>query len=396
MGSISAKLSRVTSSREYIPEVDGLRFLAILPVLILHSSVHILVARGWTSFTGQQWQTHGFVLRLIGAGWSGVQIFFVISGFIVALPFARHALQGAPAPSLRRYFLRRVTRIEPPYILALTAMFVVCGSYLALLPHYLAGLFYLHQLVFATPNPINTVTWSLEAEVFFYLLAPWLTVVYRVPGRAARWLLQAALIASYSFFSHRWLIPYGPPRWVGTILTALPFFLAGLLLADLYASGCVRRSRGMATQTAWDFAAVGSVAGLIYAANWDWTRFFWLTPFLIMILFLGGMQGGLVNRFLRVSPVTIVGGMCYSAYLWHIPLLIWTSWLTHLIPGRLPDGAAAVLFCAIVVPVLLVATAPLFYYLEKPFMNGPGSRFLEGLVRRNTAPARRAVVRKVA
>jgi peptidoglycan/LPS O-acetylase OafA/YrhL len=386
LGWLAGKLSRVTSSREFIPEVDGLRCLAILPVLILHSSAHILISRGWTTFAPDWGQRHGPILRAISTGAIGVPIFFVISGFIVALPFARHALQGGSAPKLSRYFLRRLTRIEPPYILALTAMYLFTRAYRELLPDYLAGLFYLHKAIFGTWNPINGVTWSLEVEVFFYILAPWLTRVYRIRGDMRRRLLQLTLIGSSSYFVHCWLIPHGPPRLNDTLLTAIPFFLAGMLLADLYGSGLLRRSR----RIGWDFAAAGSGIGMVYAAGWDWGRLYWLTPFMIMILFLGGIEGRSANWFLCLRPVTIVGGMCYTAYLWHIPLLIlMRDSLSKLVPNGLRDGPAAVLFCLVTVPVLIAVSAPLFYFVEKPFMNGPGSRSIEKALRRISEAVRR-------
>ena len=49
-------------------------------------------------------------------------LFFAISGFILALPFAEHYLSGAPRPTLGRYYVRRVTRIEPPYVINLTIL----------------------------------------------------------------------------------------------------------------------------------------------------------------------------------------------------------------------------------------------------------------------------------
>ena len=104
------------------------------------------------------------------------------------------------------------------------------------------------------------------------MLAPWLTSIYRIRDNAGRWLLQLALIGSSSYFVHEWLIPHGFPRWNGTIVTALPFFLMGILLADLYASGLLRRSK----QFLWDIALVASGMGLVYAFALSW-RIFWLT-----------------------------------------------------------------------------------------------------------------------
>src|SRR5882724_13251236 len=100
------RLSRKTSSGEYIPEVDGIRFLAIMSVILFHTVAMVYVVRGtyapgWT-------EGHGLLIHLIGCGWFGVEIFFVLSGFIVALPFARRAVEGDGRPDLGRYFLRRV------------------------------------------------------------------------------------------------------------------------------------------------------------------------------------------------------------------------------------------------------------------------------------------------
>lgn len=374
---IAEKLSRVTSSREFIPEVDGLRFIAIVPVLILHSSADILMVRGWKTF-GAGWADDGPVLRAIGAGAIGVPIFFVLSGFIVCLPFARHALAGAPKPALRRYYLRRLTRIEPPYIIALIAAYLFTREYRQLFPDLVAGLFYLHKIVFGTWNPINGVTWSLEVEVFFYLLAPWLTRVYEVRGRRV---LLAAFIAISSYAIHAWLIPYGPRRLNDTLIAALPFFAAGMLLADLYAAGSFRRSR----RIAWDVAAAGAASGLVYAAGWEWARLYWLAPPAIVVLFTGAMEGRLANRLFRLRPVTIAGGMCYTMYLWHIPLLIvMRPILSRLLPREIGDTTAAVLYSAIAAPCLMAASAPLFYFIEKPFMRARAARLAPGV------PARRA------
>jgi peptidoglycan/LPS O-acetylase OafA/YrhL len=145
---LDSKLSRVTSSREFIPEVDGLRFVAIFFVILFHSAVYILAFQK-RPFIVQHWEPgKSVVLGVIGNLYLGVQIFFVISGLAVALPFARAAIQGSPRPSFSRYFMRRLTRIEPPYILALLAMYYLLGQYRFYLPHLLAGLLYAHVWIF--------------------------------------------------------------------------------------------------------------------------------------------------------------------------------------------------------------------------------------------------------
>ncbi len=389
---IAAKLSRVTSSHVFIPEVDGLRFLALVPVLVLHSTSHFLLWRGWTDFSGNWSAGHGPVLAVLGLGWVGVQIFFVLSGFVVALPFARQAFEGAPSPRLKRYFMRRLTRIEPPYVVALLAMYAHVHHYRALLPDLIAGLFYVHVPAYGSRNPINIVTWSLEVEVGFYLLAPWLTRVYRVGGRSERWMLQLGLIVTWGYAVDRWIDPTGSVRLTQTLPAYLAYFLMGILLADLYASGVLRRSG----RWVWDAVAAVSAFAVLYGAAGDW-HLHWLLAVLIGGIFIGGMKGRFVNGFLRLRWVTIAGGMCYSAYLWHTAMLLAIrDWLARLVPHGLADGPAALFFCAIAVPILIVLTAPIYYFLEKPFMNGPGSRYLEGKLRAAAGMVRRPVAADVA
>jgi peptidoglycan/LPS O-acetylase OafA/YrhL len=382
---LAAKLSRVTSTHDFIPEVDGLRFVALVPVLFLHSATHFLIWRGWRDFSGNWTSSHGLILRGIAVGALGVQIFFVISGFVVALPFARQWLAGAPKPALGRYFMRRLTRIEPPYVIALIAMYLLWRNYRGYLPDLLAGLFYSHQFVFGTRNNINIVTWTLEVEVTFYLLAPLLTNVYRISNNAYRWMLQFGLAGAYSCFVLEWLVHHCPQRLNDTLAISLPYFQVGILLADLYVSGVVRRSQ----KVVWDFIALVSIVVLLFFRAVA-PIFYWMAPILLMVFFLGGMQGRVFNGFLRLRPITIIGGMCYSAYLWHTAMLVLVRpYIAPLVPHSLPDGPAALLFCFLMVPVLIVLTAPIFYFVEKPFMNGPGSRWIERALRAAIAPLRR-------
>jgi peptidoglycan/LPS O-acetylase OafA/YrhL len=375
-GWIIRHLSRVTSRGEFIPEVDGIRFLAIFGVIVFHSVIDLNILKGTLS---PDWiQHHGFLVRFIGMGWFGVEIFFVLSGFIVALPFARHYLQGTPQPDLGRYFFRRLTRIEPPYVLALTAMFLLAAHRRSLVPDYLAGLVYSHQYIFGAPNPLAAMTWSLEVEVAFYILAPWLTRIYRIEGDYRRWLLQLLLIGSANYVAVYYFTSFIRAR--ASILEMIPHFLAGMLLADLYVSGLLRRS----AHIAWDLAGAGSMlamAIIVDAANAKVWSHYWLTPFATMLFFAGVIGGRIANWFLRLRPVSLIGGMCYTLYLWHTQLLILSpGWMKrHMI--RLPYDAGVVVCCLVVVPAVIAASVPIFLLIEKPFMNGPGSRYLEYCLR---------------
>ena len=90
----------------------------------------------------------------------GVELFFVISGFILGRPFARHALLGEKRVPLAGYYLRRLTRLEPPYILNLLICSVAILLYmhvpvLELAKRFLASALYLHELIYHQVSIIN-------------------------------------------------------------------------------------------------------------------------------------------------------------------------------------------------------------------------------------------------
>src|SRR5690349_11306910 len=115
------KLTRITSGGKFIPEIDGLRFIAIASVVAFHVYQYLLDRAGIAPL--------GILGTALHNGQRGVPLFFVISGFILGRPFADHYLSGAPAPKLKEYYLRRLTRLEPPYIAALLAVFVGLAAF---------------------------------------------------------------------------------------------------------------------------------------------------------------------------------------------------------------------------------------------------------------------------
>lgn len=161
----------------FIAELDGLRFIAISLVFLHHLSWYLLEK---THQVAPGFKHHALAQYLLPHGHFGVQLFFTISGFVLALPFASHYLLQTPKPVLSSYFLRRVTRLEPPYLITLFLMYIGLAVFtsqtlLGLLPHLVASATYLHNLIFGEPSTINIVSWSLEIEVQFYLIAPVLT-----------------------------------------------------------------------------------------------------------------------------------------------------------------------------------------------------------------------------
>ena len=149
-------LSRRTESTKFIPEIDGLRFFAIATVVLFHLNTAIGKEMNLNSI-----QMLGGSEFLDSVGWwfvrldLGVKVFFAISGFILAIPFIKAVKKGSHV-NLKQYYLKRLTRLEPPYLITLFGFFIVqvylFGENLQeLVPHLLAGIFYANSSIYGGP-----------------------------------------------------------------------------------------------------------------------------------------------------------------------------------------------------------------------------------------------------
>jgi peptidoglycan/LPS O-acetylase OafA/YrhL len=329
---------------------------------------------------------------IVANGFLGVQLFFVISGFVVVLPFARARLLGERPPSLAKYYLKRLTRIEPPYIIALAAFFL--GT-LAIAPEnarwqdYLAGLFYLRTALFGDTPWAFFISWSLEIEVQFYLLAPLVAAVFWIRNAAMRRALLVLLIAACAAIAAKVRLsgtaesPLAGPLQHGSWLgSEIAFFLVGVLVADLWTLRELRTGARLESG-AWDllwFAGLGAVLGSYRALE--------ETPVGIALLVgglfamtLGALRSRLVRRALAVPIVSIVGGACYTIYLFHflcvssvgrfIAPFTTTHFEWNVLVIALPFAIAVTLACLCLFPIV-----------ERPFMFGDWPQRLARALRR--------------
>jgi peptidoglycan/LPS O-acetylase OafA/YrhL len=389
MKKLLARLGRETSGAAVIPEIDGLRFFAIGSVVVYHVySVLVLeLSRVPTPYQnanaavafGPAAMDHP-LRGVIEQGWFGVQLFFAISGFVLGLPFARQYLGAAPPVSLRRYFLRRLTRLEPPYLINVAVYTLVWLAVkprpaAEVLPHTLASMAYLHNLVYLGQDPLSSVLWSLEVEVQFYILAPLLTTVFLIHDRTVR---RAVLVAGMLLIGALEPVAMALVPFHGTLLHQLPFFLAGFLLVDFYLT---EWREAPPRHPAWDllvFAAVAATLVLLQRRN---RLVDVLTPFLILAAYVGAFRGAFWRAIVRHPVIFTVGGMCYTTYLYHLMLITalkpWTTRLA-LTDGFLVNFALQNLLMG---PVIVGTSALLFFFLEKPFMRRDWPRLLAARVR---------------
>jgi peptidoglycan/LPS O-acetylase OafA/YrhL len=367
---LEKRLKRVTSSGNYIPEVDGLRFLAILPVVIQHLSERILRTHPqdtWTSVADKS------VAFWASRGTTGVFLFFLISGFILSLPFAKRRLEDAKMPSLKKYFLRRITRLEPPYVLWMIVFSIVLlltGKYPwgELAPHLGASLLYSHNWFFQSYSIINPVAWSLEIEIQFYLLAPFiLWGIFGISRKSHRRLL--ILLSTLAVISLQQVADWHEMPYKASLAGQLHYFLAGIFLADLYLENDLQQ-RGKRSFF-WDLT--GIAAFLIALLSWseEYLKSLIFTLALILV-FTAVFRGTLLNRFFRLRWIVLIGSMCYTIYLIHLPLLeAWTAISRGII---LPPSYGLALFSHFILlaPLLLLLTIISFLGIEKPFMDWKG------------------------
>lgn len=211
-------------------------------------------------------------------------------------------------------------------------------------------------------STVNIVAWSLEVEVQFYVLAPLMAMVFLVPGRNSRRLAIVAAIAAIVFIQFRW--PFGDGRLALSLPHYLQFFLLGFLIADLYLVSWQVPSRH---EHLWD--AVGIVAWIGLITVWMLVaKPMVLFLALAFIVFAATLRGRVVRAIFCNVWITTIGGMCYSIYLLHYPLISALGRRTAPIATHQGFIAHLLVQMALIVPVVLIASTIFFVLIERPCM----------------------------
>src|SRR4051794_4794018 len=291
-----------------LPALDGLRAVAALLVLGYHAAL-------------TTWP--------LDVGWAGVPVFFVLSGYLITrLSLADEAGSGF---SFRAFWIRRVTRIVPLYVLAVAAYLVLpfvgeggggWSTVSRTAPYYLT---FNGELLQHGPM---TIAWSLGIEEKFYLVWPVLAFAL-LAGRRSRLSLTAVAAAVSLVVAALLPVPN---------LTGYAALLAGAAIAFLERRrGWVRDGLGgPLARPAAGLAVAGAVVGALLAANLlpdDRTVYLVLCP-LVAVLVLHLVHGrSPVTRFLSTAPMQWIGRRSYAVYLVH-PLAL--TVMEKVLPGVLP------------------------------------------------------------
>lgn len=356
------------------PLVDVLRAVAALLVLMFH-----VVALGeWQVFAEPLW---GLPFR---QGWIGVDLFLVISGFVITLSAARE-LESNPQGFRWRFMQRRLRRLVPLYVLTCVVfVFLVRPEILTRPAGQVLGLVLSHALFLQNLSPlthgeINGVTWSLALEMQFYLalvlgigallkLGSWRALLLLV-GLSWAWRYGTTLVLKPGEATANLQFIY-TTQLPGT----LDAFGVGIALALMVHKGqgmwARRLSPGWSNCLLWLGLAVGllCLAGALLLPRpnyWvhDGMVVFWRT---VLALGFGAALAAVITCPLRgggvLRPLRYLGQISYGIYLWHFPILLALLTLPGLRGGRL----FAVLFAG---SVLLASLS--WHLLEKHWIRAP-------------------------
>ena len=327
MSSTSTTPTTVDIAASHYTQLDGLRGLAILLVIVFHFSM---------LHSGFRGNDPGFFLQLAQLGWMGVDLFFVLSGFLITGILASARTQKH---YFRNFLGRRFLRIWPLYYLSLLLLLVVAPLLMTKVPAELQGMqakqawFWLYgtNWLFASEGGFSRTSggyfWSLAVEEQFYVVWPF--VVYALSDRS---LLRVSIgLLCVSLLSRLVLTYFG----VGTgALYNMTFtHLDGLAVGSCL-SICLRSPALTARVTrVLPLAVAVALAGLIAVRLADQHFFFWgkhmaMVGYTLIVLLFGallvqvvrsGKEAGL-NRLLTTRFMTLCGTYSYALYLVHVPV----------------------------------------------------------------------------
>ena len=416
------KSLEVSSKKNTIGVLDGVRGVACLIVIWFHiyripRDLHI-----WNPSSS----TYPLLDSFLFFGRYGVTLFFVLSGFLLFLPYARSLLFEQAWPSLRQFYLRRVFRILPAYYLTLILIVLLFQRQYLQPQHWQElGLFFAMFMDSspATFKQLNAPFWTLAIEWQFYMLLPWLALgmrqlVWRV---SQKFRLSAAVtcllgVIAWGLFTRYYgtYFQQHPAETIlvpRTVLDVVLFFTYGasgkyledfavgmlLSLCFVYAqhpsvAPSIAKALHKLSPWLWGIGLLCACAMVLWCYNqkfvntWQifsapvFYQYFYLLSELCLSLSFGLCLLALLfgspwlKRPFEAAPLQWTGAISYSLYMRHLPFIfVFIGSLQFLLHGWLPEQSYVVYWLwilAVVMPFCFL----FFLLVEKPGMR-LGERF---------------------
>jgi peptidoglycan/LPS O-acetylase OafA/YrhL len=325
-----------TKRHAYVPAFDGLRGVAILPVMLLHVGADSL--------------PNGPLLYQLTRGWFGVDLFFVLSGFLITWILTAE-VEATGTIDLKRFYGRRVLRLGPAYISMLVAVLV--GAALLHRPEIrdvpkvipaLVTYTYNYQIAAGGPHfDVLVVLWSLCVEEQFYLI--WPTILRKLGSRRALAFCVIAILATSAYriglyswlnWGHLFQPTDDSAKWIYFATdTRIGVIFLGCAAALSLKHGRmrllwrrIRESRFLveAIVAAACLCVVFITGGRPSSASWRSATFGYTLGALATAALIGAVfiqPSSIAARALSWNPLVALGRISYGVYLFHAPI----AWL---------------------------------------------------------------------
>jgi len=370
-GILSGQSTQKRESTALRLDIQGLRALAVLLVVVFHL---------WPAG--------------VSGGYIGVDVFFVISGYLITGHLLREVVTTGRV-SVTRFWARRIRRLLPAAFLvllvcAVLALLVMPRAVLQenLLEIGAAGLYVLNWVLannavdyLGATNPDSIVQhyWSLSVEEQFYIVWPLiiLAVLWVVSklarARSQRALMRAVFLALTAVF----LVSFAYSVWQTHTSAASAYFITTTRAWEFAAGGVVAmlptlpalsaRLKGLVAATSWALLLVILACALLFDADTAFPGWIAVVPVAATaaLIWIGDTDSVWAPQFLaRSGPVQFLGNTSYAIYLWHWPLIVLYPLVTHKAIG-LKSGLA-------IIALSVALAAATKYLVEDPARNARG------------------------
>lgn len=341
---------KAIDAMNYRHEIDGLRAIAVMGVILYHVG-----------------------LKTISAGYAGVDVFFVISGFLIGGIIFRERANGTF--TYRKFYARRARRILPALFTVILVSMI--AGWLTMMPDtlryfggaalstllFISNIWFFEVIDYFNPAALKDPlihTWSLAVEEQFYFFVPLLFgLLWRFGTKPLFWVLAA--LACVSLAAALLTNTDRPMAAFYLIHTRAWELLAGVLAALMFPKLAINpRTSGWLANLGLLLILGG--LGLI-PAHVPWPGGWTIVPVTgTVLVLLFGQAPSLARTTLTQRPLTVIGLISYSAYLWHQPVISFLGLSGHPLSGW-PQITATV-------AAILAASWLSWRFIEQPFRTG--------------------------